>query len=143
MARLRVSAGQAQGATGNWAVPLLFANAGAQSCTLYGYPGVSWVDSSGGQIGVPARRIPAPHSRPPRTVVLSPGQTASSVVLQPTSSDQKAAGCSQERAAGLRVYPPGSTSSVILTQGDLAFQAALTACTAGAATAGVTAVQAR
>ena len=60
-------------AAGSSYYPIRFANVSGASCTLYGYPGVSFVTAQGGsQIGPAATRNPA-AARP--LVTLSPGQT--------------------------------------------------------------------
>jgi hypothetical protein len=74
---------------------------------------VSWVTASGARIGVPAREIHDPAS-PASTVNLAPGTSAEAGVLVPTPSNQQSVGCRSVLATGIRVYAPGSTSSVLL-----------------------------
>jgi hypothetical protein len=112
--QVQVSAGSGQGATGNWAFPIIFRNVSRKVCSLYGYPGVSWVTASGALIGVPAREVHDPAS-PAATVNLSPGGTAYAMVMVPTVANQQLVGCRSIQAAGIRVYAPGSSSAVLLT----------------------------
>ena len=111
---LQFSAEPGQGATGNWAFPIIFRNISSKVCSLYGYPGVSWVTASGTSIGVPARQVHDPAS-PASTVNLRPGQSAYSEVEVPTAANQQLVGCLSVPAAGIRVYAPGSTTAVLLS----------------------------
>lgn len=82
---------------------LEFTNSGGQTCTLSGYPGVSGLNASGKQVGVPARWT---RFATPRTVTLAPGQTAHAQIAylkQLIGSERKYA----EPVTELRVYPPG------------------------------------
>jgi hypothetical protein len=110
---LKISAGPGQGAAGNIAFGVGFRNTSTVVCSLYGYPGVSWVTIAGTQIGAPARQIRDPAS-PATTVNLGPGLSAYAEVMVPTVANQQLAGCRSVQAAGIKVYSPGSTSSVLL-----------------------------
>ncbi len=113
--QLQISAGSGQGATGNWAFPIIFRNISDKVCSLYGYPGVSWLTASGAVIGIPARQVHDPAS-PASTVDLSPGLSAYAAVMVPTFANQQLAGCRSVRAARIRVYAPGSTSAALITR---------------------------
>jgi len=103
---LDISLGQGQGAAGSVYEPLRFTNNGARACTLYGYPGVSFVTAgSGDQVGVPASRNP---QHPARTVILSPGARADAVVQVVDHGNYGAEQCQATPVSGLRVYPPGN-----------------------------------
>ena len=88
-------------------------NVGQSSCTLYGYPGVSWVGGSHGpQVGPAATRSQTPV---PSTVTLAPGGLASAAldIIEgdgglPTSQ------CHPAPVRGLRVYPPGQRAALFL-----------------------------
>ncbi len=57
--RASVPTGQGNGAAGSSYYPIVFTNVSGASCTLYGYPGVSFVTGVGGsQIGIPAAWSP-------------------------------------------------------------------------------------
>jgi hypothetical protein len=132
---LQISVNGVQGAAGNLAIPILLKNVGPQPCSLFGYPGVSWVTASGDQIGTAAVREP---NGSPQTVVLEPGQAGIAVVFAPTSSDQQLAGCTLTQSAGMRIYAPGSFTAVTVTSSDSPnWRAALIWCRNGAATATV------
>jgi hypothetical protein len=98
---------------------LLLTNASDRSCTLEGYPGVSFVDAAGNQLGAPAER----DGSALRTVTLAPGATAASTLRQ-TNAQNYGPECGLTTSAGLRVYPPGATDSLVLPQ-------EIAACTAG------------
>lgn len=94
----------ADGATaGTTYYPIEFTNTGHSACWLYGYPGVSAVNSSGHRIG-PA----ASHSGTRHTVTLRAGGSAHALlgIVQAGFID----GCHHARGGGLEVYPPGQTS---------------------------------
>ena len=108
-AALRVTLGSQQGAAaGHFYRTLDFTNISGASCTLYGYPGVSFVTAIGGsQIGAAASRSPASK----RLIVLSPGKKAHAVldlldVLNFPSSD-----CAATNAHWIKVYPPNQFSA--------------------------------
>jgi hypothetical protein len=141
--RLRITAGPGQGAAGNFVFPIAFRNTGASVCSLYGYPAVFWVTTSEDQIGAPARQIHDPAS-PASVVNLSPGVSGYAEVLVPTSANQELAGCRSIQAAGIKVFPPGSTSSVLLTPSSSALdQRSLIYCNVAAGSGGVRPVKSR
>jgi hypothetical protein len=108
-AALRVTLGSQQGAAaGHFYRTLDFTNVSGASCTLYGYPGVSFVTAIGGsQIGAAASRSPASK----QLIVLAPGKKAHAVmnlldVLNFPSSD-----CAATNAHWIKVYPPNQFSA--------------------------------
>ena len=119
---LSVSAGQFGAAMGHEGFAIEFRNAGAVACTLYGYPGVAALNSSGQQAAQAQRTpsgylggLPSGDTTPP-LVTLSPGQVASALVEGtdvPTGTPPSP--CPQYQA--LLVTPPTATQSVRLTQG--------------------------
>ena len=90
---------------------LVLTNASDQECTVEGYPGVSFVEGSGTQIGAPADRDGSTAA----VVILAPGASATTT-LQQTNAQNYGANCGLTPAAGLRVYPPGATDSLVLPQ---------------------------
>jgi Protein of unknown function (DUF4232) len=86
-------------------------NTSGASCVLDGYPGVSYVDAAGNQIGAPADRDP---SQPRMAITLQPGQTAAAVLKQ--TNGQNYQDCQSTPAAGVRVYPPSATDWLIAPQ---------------------------
>ena len=87
------------GAAGHVFFQLQFSNIGHSTCTFFGYPGVSALDTHGHQVG-----LPATHSGTKFTVTLAPGATAH-VVLAVTDASLLCA--HPVKAAVLRVFPPG------------------------------------
>lgn len=105
--RLR-AAGAAAGST---YYRLALTNRSSATCSLFGYPGVSAVRAGGAQLGSPARRNP---QHPARLVVLRQGATAVAIVQVVDVHNFPPAVCRARRAAGLRIYPPGSYTSKVV-----------------------------
>lgn len=104
---LSLHLGQAGGAAGSVYEPIIFTNKGANTCTLTGYPGVSFLASaSGPQVGAAATRN-TQHAA--TTVSLAPGATASAMLQVANEGNYPAATCKPTTVTGLRVYPPGQT----------------------------------
>ena len=77
-------------------------------CTLYGYPGVSYLNRRHHQVGEPATRD---HQQTPHSVALRPSGVASFVVRNTP------AGCHDGDAPTpvlMRVYPPDQTSARVI-----------------------------
>jgi Domain of unknown function (DUF4232) len=92
------------GVLGGVYYPLEFTNLGRRACTLNGYPGVSAYRGGGTQVGPAAVRSGRGH----RTVVLAPGATAHALI----KIGDWGAVCSRKvDADGLKVFPPGQTTS--------------------------------
>lgn len=89
---------------------LLFTNTGRASCFIVGFPGVSYVDFDGHQIGRPAVRDGAEGGR----VTLGPGQVSSADVSMADPGVFDPGACAAQRSAGLRVYPPDSFAAMFL-----------------------------
>ena len=107
---LAVTFGNPNGTAGAVHYTITFHNTGSSSCTLYGYPGVSFLSSGGSQIGAPAQRE---SGGTVATVTLGPGGDAYSSVAV---TDPGIPPCtSQSTAAQVRVYPPGQTQSALVT----------------------------
>jgi hypothetical protein len=99
------------GAAGNLYVWLVFTNVSARTCSLYGYPGVSWVTGPAGrQVNDPVRRT---TDLTPARVVLAP-QASAHAVLQQGQPGAFEPNCHAVQAAGFRVYPPDETASVFV-----------------------------
>lgn len=112
---LRVTAGRGSGAAGSVLVPLVFTNTGTRACTLHGFPGVSLVDASGGQIGAAATRTGAGGG----SVVLAPGHAAVAQVRVTRAQNYPQERCAPVAAQGLRVYPPGETHALLVPREGL------------------------
>lgn len=112
VSHLSLRLGRAGGAAGSTYQPIVFTNTGTASCTLSGYPGVSYVaPRSGAQVGAAATRDTgvAPH-----TVTLAPGGHAASLLQLVDYINYPASSCAAKPVSGLRVYPPGSKSAAYI-----------------------------
>jgi hypothetical protein len=81
---------------------LEFTNTASSTCTLYGFPGVSFLDGSGRRLGPPAEQ----GSTAARTVALAPGETGYARLDVTDPFIPPCAGPGS--VAHIRVYPPGS-----------------------------------
>jgi hypothetical protein len=106
---LRVSVSASQGAAaGSSYYPIVFTNISAAACTLFGYPGVSFVTGAGGsQIGIPATENPA---HPRQLITLAPGQAGHAELQVVNAENYPPANCGMVTAHWLRVYPPNQTA---------------------------------
>jgi hypothetical protein len=105
---------EANGTLGSIYYKLELTNLSGHPCTLSGYPGVSAVNLAGRQVGRAAAREPF---RKPRLVTLASGTRAGGTVAIATLRMVVAGlapGCRPVLAAGLRVYPPGQTTSKVV-----------------------------
>jgi hypothetical protein len=108
---LRLSLGGGDAAAGTVYRTLRFTNVSGRSCTLRGYPGVSYVAGDDGhQVGGPAARTPEGGT----PIRLGSGQTASAVVGLVNVHNYEAATCRPQPVRGLRVYPPDETRSTFV-----------------------------
>jgi Protein of unknown function (DUF4232) len=106
---LRASVAASQGAAaGSSYYPIVFTNVSGAACTLYGYPGVSFVTGVGGsQIGIPATENPA---RPRQLITLAPGQAGHAELQVVNADNYPPANCGPVTAHWLKVYPPNQTA---------------------------------
>jgi len=90
-------------------------NTGSTTCTLYGYPGVSWVRGSAGtQTGAAAVRSADP-SGTEKVVTLAPGATASAPLDIVDAAVIPPSECKPVAVRGLRIYPPGQQAALFLS----------------------------
>jgi hypothetical protein len=102
---LHVSLGAANGAAGSIYYPIDFRNVSGAACSLYGYPGVSFVAAPGaGQLGGAAARN---STFGPSLVTLAPGAVAHASVQVVVAQSYPVSLCKPVTAHYLRVYPPG------------------------------------
>jgi hypothetical protein len=103
-----VNTSQGGGAAGSVYYPIDFTNTSSSTCTLYGYPGVSFTSGRGGsQIGRPASRNPA---GPPVTVTLTPGGVAHATVQVAQAGNYAKSACKPVTAHWLKIFPPNQTA---------------------------------
>lgn len=109
---LALKLGGGDAASGTSRVNLLFTNKSAHKCTLYGYPGVSWVTGADGtQVNDPFSR----EKGTKKTVTLAPGAVAHSILQQHAAGNYDAAKCKPVAIRGFRVYPPDETASIFVS----------------------------
>ena len=102
--------GQGGAAAGSTFYPLNLTNNSQSPCSLFGYPGVSFVTGpSGSQIGQPATRNPAIT---PSTVVLPPGRTAHVTIQVVDALNYGKSACQPVKAHWLKIFPPGQFSAL-------------------------------
>jgi hypothetical protein len=110
---LQVKAGTAEGAAGSVYQTLDFTNTSGAPCTLYGYPGVSLA------AGQPAAQVGAAASRSttagPAVVTLKPGATGNALLRITQALNYPSASCAPKTTSYLRVYPPGETTSILVS----------------------------
>lgn len=107
--QLEVAASPAGGAAGSVHVDVVLTNVGEDPCTLAGYAGVSFVDADGTMIGSPALRD---ASVPGTGRVVAPGESVAAGLRVSQAHNHPT--CDARTAAGLRVYPPENTESVVV-----------------------------
>ena len=108
-AELRGSLGAAEGAAGSTIVPLVLTNVGTRTCELRGFPGVSYVAGDDGHQVGPAAAMSGQRGG---EVVLKPGAAAAAQLQMVNVANFDVAVCNPTPVRGLRVYPPGDTTSL-------------------------------
>lgn len=113
VSELGIDIGPGGAAAGTTGFPVIFTNTGGRTCTLAGFPGVSYANGPDGDpIGAAAVRIG--DSAGP--VTIGPGQQASALVLAVNVQNYPAEKCGPTDAAGLRIYPPDSFDSAFVAR---------------------------
>ncbi|SIS08604.1 Protein of unknown function [Williamsia sterculiae] len=99
-------------AAGTTSVELVFINTSGRTCTLHGFPGVSFVgDGNGTQIGAPARRTSGDNDQ---TITLRANERGTSTVQIAQARNYPDATCRPHQVDGFRVYPPNDTASLFI-----------------------------
>src|ERR1700733_1991708 len=107
---LSVKLGASNAAAGTDYVPVVFTNTSQATCTLYGFPGVSFTgETYAVQVGPAATRN---HASPESLVTLAPGAEASALLTIVVAQNYPAGTCGLTTASGILVYPPNLTKSV-------------------------------
>lgn len=100
------------GGAGSVYLDLALRNTGSASCTLQGWPGLSFVgDGNGTQVGASAT-LDRSGARP--TVTLAAGQTAYAPLRIVRAENLQPGDCTAQQPDGFRVYPPGSKQSLFI-----------------------------
>jgi hypothetical protein len=108
--QLALSIGQGQGAAGSTIVPVILTNKGSDGCTLFGNPGVSFLDANGNQLGASAKFTGSERA----TVTLAPNGSANAQLQIPNPGNFSPTDCNQATSSRLRVYPPGDRTSLTI-----------------------------
>jgi hypothetical protein len=109
---LQVSLGQGNGAAGSSIVPIQFNNQSSSACTMFGFPGVSFVTGTGGaQIGASAGED---KSAARTAITLAPGAVAHALLQVVDAQNFPAARCKLVKAHWLKIYPPGQRAPLYL-----------------------------
>lgn len=108
--RLTLQLGLSQGTAGTTYQLIVFTNHGSVSCSLFGYPGVSFVGSGGAQIGKPSSEDRGKK----QTIIISVGAQANALLRQPDAGNFPPSACHKATAHRLRVYPPGDTAPLFV-----------------------------
>ncbi|MGH3305439.1 MAG: DUF4232 domain-containing protein, partial [Streptosporangiaceae bacterium] len=107
---LQPALGVSEGAAGTLYQVVVLTNTSASTCSLYGYPGVSFVTGIGGQqVGAAARRD---LLVPSALVTLPPGGQANMLIGLHDAGNYPPSQCQQASVNWLRIYPPGDYGSV-------------------------------
>lgn len=114
-ANLTVTLGQPSGAAGSVGYDISFRNDGPASCSLAGFPGVSFLDASGRQMGTPVPRNAVSYS----TVDIAPGATAHALLVVGNPDMVSNPSCPASVPRWIRVFPPNETASVRLDAGTM------------------------
>ena len=106
----KVDVSQSGAAAGSTYVPIDFTNTSGASCTMFGYPGVSFVSSpSGGQLGRPATRNAADAAT---LVTLVPGGVAHATLQVAEAGNYSPSACTPVTAHWLKIFPPNQFTAI-------------------------------
>jgi hypothetical protein len=109
---LKLSLGGGDAAAGTTYRQLRFTNKGSRTCTIQGFPGVSYVAGEDGhQVGPAAFR----DGSKGKAISLKPGMTVFAPVGFVQVRNYDAAVCKPTAVRGLRVYPPHEYNSMFVT----------------------------
>ena len=104
------------GAAGTTYYFLVLRNTGSTTCTLTGYPGVSFLTGQGGsQVGAAADRNPGTANR-----LQIPAGGSAKAELGITDATNYGAACGITNVGGLQVFPPNQTAAIFVAHQDKA-----------------------
>ncbi len=128
---LSLSISNPSGTAGSTYETLNLTNDGSITCTLTGYPGVSYVTGSDGtRVGAPASQDP---TTPVTVVTLTPGTSAQATLRVVDPGDYDPSTCQLVPVEGFRVYPPGQTAAAfVAASGTACSSTAINGLTIGA-----------
>jgi hypothetical protein len=111
--KVAIAPDEGGGAAGTDYEAMVFTNTGKRTCTLYGYPGVSWVaGDQGTQVNDPFQR----QTGTKKTITLKPGAAAHATIGIANYQNFPAGDCKPVAVRGFRVYPPDETAAVFVSQ---------------------------
>lgn len=102
------------GSAGHFNYEIAFRNTGASACVITGFPGVSFLDASGRQIGAPAGRNPISYA----PVTVTPGAKAYAHLS--VTDPSVLGGCPATPVAKLRIFPPNEKAQALIGGGGIA-----------------------
>jgi len=107
---LKGSLGTSQGAAGTLYTDVMLTNTSSSPCSLYGYPGVSFVAAPGGsEIGAAANRNPV---SPAQLIKVAPGAQVNFLMGLTDVGVYPVSQCHPTSVSWLRIYPPGAYDSL-------------------------------
>jgi Protein of unknown function (DUF4232) len=107
---LKVALGSGNAAAGTSYLQVNFTNVSNTTCTLYGFPGVSFTgETYSVQVGPAATRN---HASPESLVTLAPGAVATAQLSIVDAQNYPPGSCGLTTASGILVYPPNLKTSV-------------------------------
>ncbi|GAA2681138.1 MULTISPECIES: DUF4232 domain-containing protein [Actinosynnema] len=109
-AGLDIAFGEVQGTAGTTYREIALVNRGLRPCALRGFPGVSYVDQQGDQVGPAAERVGGPGE----VLVLPRGGTATADVGFVRVGNFDPEVCHPVPVWGVRVFPPDGTEPLYL-----------------------------
>lgn len=105
-----IAANAGGGAAGSTYVSIVLTNSGPASCTLQGWPGVSFVGGGNGtQLGQAAV---FDKTSPHPTVTIAPSGSAKSTLRVVQAANYSSADCKPTKIDGFRIYAPGQKASL-------------------------------
>jgi Domain of unknown function (DUF4232) len=108
--KARVVTSQGGAAAGSAYYPIDFTNTSGAACTMFGYPGVSFVTGQGGsRLGRPATRNTAVA---PVTVTLPPGGVAHATIQVADAGNYTRSECKPVTGHWLKIYPPNQFAAI-------------------------------
>ncbi|MEV8438480.1 DUF4232 domain-containing protein [Actinosynnema sp. NPDC051121] len=111
---LDIAFGRVEGAAGTVYREVVFTNRGLRTCVLRGFPGVSYVDADGNQVGAAAVRVG--ERGPSLTLPHGAAGIADVGFAQVDNFDPDA--CRKTPVWGIRVFPPDETAPLYLAMTD-------------------------
>ena len=108
-AELSVSLGQATAAAGSRGQRLTITDTASSTCTLYGYPGMLMLDSSGNPLPTHVIRV---GTSPEKVITLAPGEKASFLAYWPDPTGYPNEQC--PTSSRVEITPPNAYQSVTI-----------------------------